>query len=172
MRNVTLVGFMGTGKTTIAKMLSEKCGMQYVSTDELVEKREKTTISEIFMNEGEPHFRKLEKDAVRFASGMNNVVIDAGGGAILDPENVQNLKKGGIMVCLFAKPETILERTKNYKHRPLLNVENPIGKIRELLAERKGSYEKADFEIDTSSMKAASCVEEIERIMENAKEKN
>ena len=76
------------------------------------------------------------------------------------------------MVCLFAKPETILERTKNYKHRPLLNVENPIGKIRELLAERKGSYEKADFEIDTSSMKAASCVEEIERIMENAKEKN
>lgn len=163
---------MGTGKTTIAKMLSKKLGMRYVSTDDLVEKREKTAISEIFMNEGEPYFRKLEKDAVRFASGMDSVVIDAGGGAVLDPENVENLKKGGIIVCLYAKPETILERTKDYRHRPLLNVDNPIEKINELLAERKRFYKQANFEIDTSNISAASCVRAIEGIMENAKEKD
>ena len=165
MKNIILVGFMGTGKTTIATELANRLDMRYVSTDDMIEKKEKRTINEIFTKSGEDYFRDIESEIVREASGMENVVIDAGGGAVIREENLTNFKSGGIVICLTADEETIMERTKKYKHRPLLNVEDPKLKIRNLMAKRAPLYAKADHTIDTGKLTARQVIEEIIKIM-------
>lgn len=152
MKNIVLIGFMGTGKTTIATVLANKLGMRYISTDGLIEKKEKRTINEIFTKSGEEYFRDAESAVVAEVSLMKNVVIDAGGGAVIREENITNFKSNGIVICLTADEETIMKRTKKYKHRPLLNVEDPKRKIRELLAKRAPFYAKADYTIDTGKL--------------------
>ena len=168
MKNIVLVGFMGTGKTAVAKEAAKKLNLKYVSTDELIEKKENTSITDIFSQKGENHFRRIEKDAIREVSNLEGVVVDAGGGAVTDPENVENLKKKGVLICLWAEPEVILERIKKFRHRPLLNVKNPLDKIRRMLDHRKPFYERADFHIRTSKMPVEKVVSEIERIMNAA----
>ncbi|MBI5124356.1 MAG: shikimate kinase, partial [Candidatus Omnitrophica bacterium] len=120
--NVILVGFMGSGKTTIAMKLSHELKMRYVSTDDMIERKEKATINEIFTKKGEDYFRKVESEIVRDACSMENVVIDMGGGVVLKDENWASMKSAGAVICLTADEETIMARTKKYKHRPLLNV--------------------------------------------------
>jgi len=150
---------MGTGKTTIATALANRLKMRYVSTDDMIEKREKRTINEIFTKSGEDYFRDIESDVAHEASRLENVVIDAGGGIIIREENIAALKAGGIVICLTADEETIMERTKKYKHRPLLNVEDPKRKIRDLLAKRAPFYAKADYCIDTGKLTPRQVVE-------------
>jgi len=168
MKNIVLAGFMGTGKTEVAKILSARLNMKYVSTDDLIEKKEGSSIQEIFSGKGESYFRKAEKDVIKDVSLMENAVIDAGGGVIIDPENLKNLKKKGKVVCLRAEPGIILERTKKHAHRPLLNVRDPLGKIKELLESRRPFYERADCRIDTSAMSTERVADEIEGIVKNA----
>ena len=158
---------MGTGKTKTAKALAGKLNMEYVSTDELIEKKENRPISDIFKKEGEGYFRKIEKEIVKNVSSMKNVVVDAGGGVCIDPDNVSSLKKNGVMICLWAEPEVILERTKKYLNRPLLNTEDPLRKISELLNYRKPFYERADHHIRNSDMSVEKVVSEIERIIKD-----
>ena len=165
MKNIVLIGFMGTGKTTIATQLANKLGMRYVSTDSLIENREKRTINEIFTKEGEDYFRNVESDAVREVSGMDGLVIDAGGGVVIREENLAKLKSTGIVICLTADEETIIKRTKKYKHRPLLNVEDPKLKIRALLAKRAPLYAKADHCIDTGKLTIRQVVEKVVEIV-------
>ena len=160
---------MGTGKTVVAKELSRKLGMKYISTDDIIEEIEKIKISNIFSGKGEGYFRKVEKKVIKDISEMENVVVDAGGGVSIDPENVQNLKEKGIIICLWAEPEVILERTKKYAHRPLLNVSDPLAKIKELLEKRKPFYERADHHIVTSKLSLDGVINEIERIIKDAK---
>jgi len=169
MKNIVLVGFMGTGKTTIAKELARRLNFNYISIDELIEKRENKSISQIFAEKGESYFRDLESEIVKEVSQGNNLIIDAGGGVVLREENVLNLKKKGILICLKAKPEVILERTKGYTHRPLLNVPNPKERIEELLKIREPYYRKADYFIDTSNI---SVQEAVEKILEIIRENN
>lgn len=164
MPNITLVGFMGTGKTTIATALAHRLKMRYISTDDLIEKREKRTINEIFTVSGEDYFRDVESDVIREVSQMDNAVIDAGGGAVIREENIANLKSAGIVVCLEADEETIMARTKKYKHRPILNVADPKRKIRELIARRAPFYAKADRRVDTGALTIRQAVEEIVRM--------
>ena len=140
---------MGTGKTTIATQLANKLGMRYCSTDSLIEKRKNRTINEIFTKEGEDYFRDVESDVIREVSSQEGLVIDTGGGVVIREENLVNLKSTGIVICLTADEETIMARTKKYKHRPLLNVEDPKLKIRSLLAKRTPLYAKCDHSIDT-----------------------
>ena len=165
MKNIVLIGFMGTGKTTIAIKLANALNMSYVSTDDLIEKREKRTINEIFTKEGEDYFRDVESDIIREVSSRENLVIDAGGGVVIKEENLSNLKSSGVVICLTADEETIMERTKKYKHRPLLNVEDPKQKIRALLAKRAPLYAKADHCIDTGKLTVRQVVDEIVKIM-------
>lgn len=170
MKNIALVGFMGTGKTTIATILTHRLKMRYISTDDLIEKKEKRTINEIFTKDGEEYFRDVESTIMREVSRLENVVIDAGGGAVIREENMANLKSNAVVICLTADDETILERTKKYKHRPLLDVEDPKRKIRELLKKREPFYAKADYCIDTGKLTIRQVVEKIVEIVE-AKDK-
>ena len=158
---------MGTGKTVCAKELSKKLNLKYISTDELIEKKENAPIRDIFAKKGETYFRKVEKDAIKEASIATDSVIDAGGGAVLYQENIDNLKKNGIIICLWADPKTIIKRTKKYSHRPLLNVKNPLEKIKGLLAARKEFYERADHHIHNSKMSIEDVLKEIEGIIED-----
>ena len=161
MKNIVLIGFMGTGKTAVAKGVARVSGFAYISTDDLIEKKEGKLINEIFSSKGEPYFRQVEKDIVREVSAMDDIVIDAGGGVVLDPENVKNLKNKGVLVCLWAEPKDIFERTKRHTHRPLLNVKDPLRKITELLDKRRPYYERADYHINTSSVSIADTVDSI-----------
>jgi shikimate kinase len=167
LKNIVLIGFMGTGKTTIAAKLSLRLNMRYVSTDDLIEKREKRTINEIFTNSGEEYFRNVESEIVREISGDDGQVIDCGGGAVIREENVANLKSSGIIVCLTADPEVIMERTKKYKHRPLLNVEDPKRKIIDLINKRRPYYAKADHFMDTGRLTIDQVIEKIAEIATN-----
>jgi shikimate kinase len=165
--NIVLIGFMGTGKTTIAIELSHRLGMRYVSTDDMIEKKERRTINEIFTKSGEDYFRDIESAVIRDAACMDNLVIDTGGGAVLRDENVAYMKSSGIVICLAADDDVIMERTKKYKHRPLLNVEDPKRKIRDLLAKRAPYYAKADHTIDTGKLTARQVVDKIAEIAES-----
>jgi shikimate kinase len=152
MNNIILVGFMGTGKSVVGKKLAAKLNRDFVELDDIIETREKMPIKDIFEKKGEPYFRLVEKEVVKEASQRKNIVISAGGGAIIDEENFKNLKNSGTIICLKASPETILKRTIDLKTRPLLNVPDPKKKIEELLKKREPYYNKADFNIDTDSL--------------------
>jgi len=163
--NIVLVGFMGTGKTVVAKRLSEKLNKKYISLDDNIVKRVGKPITKFFAENGESYFRKIEKEIIQEASFLENVVIDAGGGVVKDNENVENLKMNGMMVCLTATPEVIYNRTKYNSDRPLLNVTNPKKKIQRLLEQRAPFYEKTDYTIDTSTITVDEVAEKIIGLM-------
>jgi len=168
-KNIVLIGFMGTGKTTIATAAANRLNMRYVSTDDLIEQKEKRTINEIFTDSGEDYFRDVESAVIRDVSGMENLVIDTGGGAVIRDENIASMKSGGVVICLTADEETVMERTRKYKHRPLLNVEDPKRKIRDLMAKRAPLYARADHMIDTGKLTARQVVDKIVEIAEAIK---
>jgi len=151
MNNIILVGFMGTGKSVVGKLLAKKLNRDFVELDDRIEAKKKMPIKDIFEKKGEPYFRQAERDVVKEASLLRDAVISAGGGAIVDKENFKNLKNSGAIICLKASPKTILKRTKGLKTRPLLNVSSPMERIEELLQKRKPYYSKADFSLDTDN---------------------
>jgi len=161
MTNIAIVGFMGTGKSVVALALAEKLHKSYVSTDDLIVMKENKSVHDIFKEKGEPYFRKVESEMVQKASLMENVVIDCGGGVVIQEENVQTLKKRGPVVCLSASPSVIYERVKGHRHRPLLNVADPQSAIHHLLKEREPFYARADFNVDTSDLNVESVVAKI-----------
>lgn len=152
MKNIVLVGFMGTGKSVVGKHLAAKLDRDFIELDDMIESKEKMSIKDIFEKKLEPYFRQVEKEAVKEAAKRENVVISAGGGAVMDEENFKNLKNSGIIICLKASPDTILKRTKNLKTRPLLNVPDPKKQIEEFLKKREPYYNKADFIINTDNL--------------------
>lgn len=167
MRNIVLVGFMGTGKNVVGKVLAQRLGIRFVDMDQMIEEIEGRSIAQIFEKNGEPYFRKIEKQVAKEVSEYEGVVIAAGGGVVLDQENVDNLKKNGLMICLSAKPGVILERTKGYIHRPLLNVEDPGKRVAELLEDRAPFYAKAHYQIDTSSLSVDEVVQKVLELIKN-----
>ncbi len=161
MKNIVLIGFMGTGKTEVGRILSQRLGYVLVDADTEIEKEQGMTITEIFKQYGEPKFREIESNVIKRLSEVKNAVISTGGGAVLRQENMDNLRRNGVVVCLTASPETILKRTSNNNDRPLLQVDNPLQKIKELLEFRKPYYEKADIMIDTEGKSPIEVAEEI-----------
>ena len=166
MRNIVLVGFMGTGKSVVGRALAKKLKMKYVSTDDIIKNREGRAINDIFAKEGESYFRRIEKDVVKEASGMKDTVIAAGGGVVLDDENIKNLRKNGILILLKATPEEILERTGKLFNRPLLNVPSPLDEIKKLLEKRNPFYAKADYTVDTTGKRIDDLISEIIEILQ------
>jgi len=161
MKNIILTGFMGTGKTAIGRKLSMLLNMELIDVDTEIEKSQQMTIGEIFKQFGEPRFREIETEMIQKLSERKDVIISTGGGAVLKEENMDALRKQGIIICLMASPQTILKRTSHNSNRPLLKVEDPFEKIKELLNFRKPFYEKADILIDTEDKTPLQIAEEI-----------
>ena len=139
--NIILTGFMGTGKTTLGRLLAEKIGYKFIDTDALIEKQISQTIAELFEEQGEAAFRKLESDLVEGLAQKEGLVIATGGGLVLDPSNVAVLSKTGKIICLTASPEEILARVaKQQDVRPLLQEKDPKAKIIDLLQQRDSVY--------------------------------
>ncbi len=140
---------MGSGKTSVGRALAELLGFRFVDTDELIEGRAGRRIAEIFAQDGEPAFRRLESEAVSELAGTQGLVIATGGGLPTNQANLDSLKAHALVVCLWATPEKILERVRSQSHRPLLNVPDPLGRIRELLEARTPFYRQADVLVTT-----------------------
>ncbi len=149
--NLALIGFMGTGKTSVGRLAAEQLHFEYLDTDELIQTHTGRSIADIFQADGEPAFRALEKSVVAELAGRAKTLISTGGGLPANPENLASLKTHALVVCLWASPEKIWERVKNQSHRPLLNDPDPQKKIRELLAVREPFYKQADVLMNTET---------------------
>ena len=147
--NLALIGFMGTGKTSVARLVSDLLRFDYLDTDELIQSRTGRTINDIFAKDGEPAFRELEQQVTAELSTRERTLIATGGGLPTRPANLASLKTHALVVCLWASPEKIWERVKNQTHRPLLHGPEPQKKIRDLLAAREQFYRQADVLINT-----------------------
>ena len=150
--NLILTGFMGTGKTSLGKLLANRLGRGFVDLDQKIEQDSGMKITEIFAEHGEKYFRKLEKDMVKKVCAKKNLVIATGGGTVKDQENIQILKNSGVIVCLTTEPEEIFSRTERRGERPVLDNggEERLATIKKLLAERQKFYEQADYTVDTT----------------------
>lgn len=160
-KNIVLVGFMGAGKSVTSQALAQRLGMMRVSTDECIVERESRSINEIFEMKGEPYFRQVESQVVRALSERVNVVIDCGGGVVLRKENIEALKKSGVVVYLEASPEVIYDRIKQDSHRPLLNNDDPLKAISDLLSQRMVYYGQADYKVMTDGKTVDQVADEI-----------
>jgi shikimate kinase len=149
MKNIVLTGFMGAGKTEVGRELARILGWKVIDVDDEIVRAEGVSINEIFSSRGEPAFRDIETGMIRKVSANRNVIISTGGGAVLRQENMDILREHGVIVCLWASPETVFRRTKGNNERPLLKVADPLAKITELLEFRRPFYEKADIVIET-----------------------
>ena len=143
-RNIVLTGFMGTGKTTVGRLLADKLGYEFVDTDEVIEERH-GTIAEIFRTRGEDAFRRIERELAAELAARDRLVIATGGRLMLDPQNVSSLSRNGRVFCLVATPDEIFDRVTHdtsATERPLLAVPDPRQRIVELLAERSPDYRR------------------------------
>jgi len=153
---------MGVGKSAVGHELAKKLGMNFIDTDEIIEKAEKTSITKIFEEKGEEYFRDLETKVLKTLEDYDNFVISTGGGMVLRQENVAMLKELGSIVLLAASPEVVFDRVKGQKTRPLLNVADPKKKIKEILDHRNPIYDSvADFSVDTGSLDVHKSVNKI-----------
>ncbi len=150
--SIILAGFMGTGKTTVGQLLAQRLERPFVDLDARIEERAGKKISAIFAEDGEPRFRELEREAVREIAERRGLVVAVGGGAVIDPANAARLLRGGLLVCLTARPEVILSRVRRETHRPLLEKGDKGRRILELLEQRRARYEALPCRVDTSDL--------------------
>ncbi len=136
---------MGSGKTTVGHLLAELLGFEFIDTDRAIEKRSHKRVQEIFAEDGEAAFRKLEADLVMELEATDRSVISTGGGLVVNPANLESLRKHALVACLWASAETIFERVRSQSHRPLLHTPDPLATIRELLNRRAPFYKEADL---------------------------
>lgn len=151
-KNIILIGFMGTGKSSIGKLLAQKLKWNFVDTDSLIGKSAGMTISEIFTKNGEPKFRDMETNVLQKVLFKENQVISTGGGIVLREANINEMKRNGVMIALSASPEIIFARTRHRKTRPVLGDKPTLGRIKEILNFRAPLYAQADYCIDTSTL--------------------
>ena len=167
-KNIFLIGFMGCGKSTMAKLLAEKMGMTLVEMDETIEKEEGRTINEIFATDGENYFRDVESQLIVRIADEGGMVVSCGGGAILREENVENMKKNGMVIYFSATPETIYQRVKNSTNRPLLNGNMNVEYITQLMEKRISKYENAaDKIIIVDGKEKPQVLEEMLELIDN-----
>lgn len=160
--NIAMIGFMGTGKTTVSACLKDMLAMDVVEMDELIVQQEKMSINDIFAKYGEEYFRNCESNTIIELQNRTQTVISCGGGAVLRPANVENLKKHSRIVLLTASPETILERLKDSDDRPILNGNKNVPFITSLMEKRRAAYEAAaDVIVNTDGKSVVEVCEEI-----------
>lgn len=154
-QNLFLVGLMGAGKTTVGRTLAKRLQLEFFDSDKEIEARTGVSIPTIFEIEGEAGFREREARMIQQLSELSGCVVATGGGAVLRKENRENMKRNGFVVYLDALPHTLWERVRHDRNRPLLQVVDPLLKLRELHAQRDPLYrEVADFVVDGSRLNA------------------
>ncbi|WP_010269940.1 shikimate kinase [Paenibacillus senegalensis] len=158
--NIVLVGFMGTGKSTVGKALAERLNWTFVDVDREIEAVEGKSIPVLFREKGEEYFRQSEQEQIARVMQGSRQIVSMGGGAVLREANRRAMAASGLVVALTASASTILERVKNDPDRPLL-AGNPEQKIAQLLKERKNAYQFADIHINTDELQVTEVVEAI-----------
>jgi shikimate kinase len=141
--NLYLVGFMGTGKSTVGRAVAQKLGFALLDSDHEIERQQGKTIPDIFAQDGEPAFRAMEREFILRGHPVQRTVISCGGGLVVQPGMLALLKERGVVVCLHASIETILARTARQRNRPLLEVADPDARVRTLFAQREPIYRQS-----------------------------
>lgn len=153
---------MGVGKSEVGRALASRLNMDYIDTDEIIEKSEERKISGIFKENGEEYFRKLETEVAKTLEDYDDFVVSTGGGMVLREENVKMLKELGPLILLTSSLEVIYQRLKDSSHRPLIEEGDKLENIKNILEKRNPIYGKAaDFKVDTSTITPEQAVEEI-----------
>lgn len=160
-KNIIITGFMGTGKSVVAKELARKLKMEFIDMDQIIEEDQGMSISDIFARYGENYFREQENKLVKKLSQKENMVIATGGGTLLSSDNARMLGQAGEIVCLYADSQTIYNRVRRKNDRPLLKGENILNKINLLLEERKKIYDNMKWKINTSNFTTQEVVDKI-----------
>lgn len=169
-KHIYLIGFMGTGKSTVSRNLAEITGYLEWDTDYEISEKENLSIPKIFEKYGESGFRQLETQTLREILLREPSIISCGGGMVLAEENIELMKKSGIVILLLATPETILSRVKNGKERPVLNGHMNVEYIEELMKRREAYYEAAqDQKVVTDGKQPQEIAVEIKRILDTEK---
>ena len=165
-RRVFLVGPMGAGKTTIGRLLAQHLELDFLDTDQEIERRTGADIPWIFDVEGEAGFRDREQRVIEDLTTRDGIVLATGGGAVLRQENRSALANRGEVIYLHASLEQQLKRTERDRNRPLLQVEDPESRLRELMAERDPLYrEIADHVIETDGLAARTVAKQLCRVL-------
>ena len=160
--NIYLIGMMGSGKSVTGKKLAEFMGLAFVDLDDRIEKKHGRTIADIFQNQGEAFFRREESLLLKEAAKAGRQVIATGGGVILDPSNVESMKKNGRVVYLETSGEMLWQRVREKKGRPLLNGGDPRASLFDILGKRRSLYEKAaDCRVATDGQTAEAVARKI-----------
>ena len=162
---------MGVGKSTIGKKLARKLKLKFIDIDRLIEKKEKSSISEIFSQNGESYFRKIEKNITLEELKKDNCVIALGGGAFLNKKVRKVIKKSAISIWLDVNIKNLLPRLRNTKKRPLLNLENMEETMNKIYSERKKIYEQSDYRIKCNSLEINNILKKINKIYEDSASK-
>ncbi len=162
--NLYLVGFMGTGKTTVGRAVAQRLDFACIDSDQEIERATGRTISEIFAQAGEPAFRQMERDFVATGHPETRTVVACGGGLVVQPGMSEALHRRGVVICLHASVETILARTERQDNRPLLNVANREERVRALYAEREPIYRRAGTVILTDARPLRDIVAHVIRV--------
>ena len=149
--NLYIVGFMGTGKSSVGRFLAREFQMTYIDSDREIETAAGEKIEQIFKEKGEPYFRELERRLLEEGHPQSGCVVSCGGGMMSQPGVPELLNRMGVVICLFASVQTIIKRTSANRSRPLLNVEDPAERIRSLLKERESDYRKSGIGISTDN---------------------
>lgn len=157
--NIFLIGFMGSGKSTVGKLLAEKLNLKFIDIDEEIEKQENKTISQIFKENGEMYFRNLEKQKIKEFQSKKVYVVSTGGGLGANKENMEFMKKNGIVIWLDVSLEEVLKRCKENANRPLLN--QPLENLKKLYEKRKNVYSMAHVHIKTDGKSPKEITKEI-----------
>ena len=140
--NLYLVGFIGTGKSTVGRQVARQMGFDFLDSDHEIERKQGKPVSQIFAEQGEPAFRALEREFIELGHPAKRCVVSCGGGLVVPPGMLELLRSRGVVICMHAPIETILQRTMHASHRPLLQVENPEKRLRELYAQREELYRR------------------------------
>ena len=161
--NLYLVGFMGTGKTTVGRTAAMRLGFAFLDSDHEIERQQRRTVAQIFADEGEAAFRVMERAFIEGGHPSTKQVVSCGGGLVVQPGMLQLLKNRGVVICLHASVETILRRTSGSRHRPLLDAPDPLERIRTLYAQREPIYRQAGCVILTDGRPQSDVVQHVLR---------
>ena len=167
MKNIVMVGMMGAGKTTVGELLATKLNRELKDIDRVIEQDQKKSIIEIFTDDGEEAFRKLESETIEKFSNMSDLIISTGGGALEKANNLSTLQKNGIIIYLKADIEELFKRVKNETQRPLLKEQDPLEVIKKLIKKREKIYLMADITIITDNKSPEKITEEIIKAIKN-----